>query len=430
MLKFYGRVEEGGIFIMSEKIWKYIEKNCINIFYIIITILSLIIRYSVIKIHNGDYTGCLEPWFNELLENGGFKALNRPIGNYNMPYLTILAFLTYLPIKSMISIKAVSIIFDYVCAIAVVKIARMIIKDESKKDFISVILYGIVLFLPTVVLNSAWWGQCDSIYVGFMLISILFLMKKEYLKSFIFLGISFSFKLQFIFILPLYILVYMSERKFPLYYFLIIPITNLVMCLPSIFFGKSIYDCFNIYINQAKDNDVYMSMNFSNIYNIIFKSDDNCAFSTTPNEVNILFIGFTIFIFIILAFLVIYKKTKFDNQKIIEFGLLSIMICTFLLPHMHERYLYAGDILGILYFLYNKDKLYVPLGILFISTFCYAKALFNTKTIPLPYGSVLFLVLIVLVFVDIIKKYFISKSEDIVEKKEPLLLDTTHENRF
>lgn len=405
---------------MYEKIWKFIEKNCISIFYIIITILALVVRLLVIKMPNGDYLNCLYPWFNELLENGGFKALNRSIGNYNMPYLTILAFLTYLPIKSMVSIKFVSIIFDYICAIAVVKIARIIIKDDSKRDFVSVLLYGIILFLPTVFLNSAWWAQCDSIYTAFMLISILFLMKKEYIKSFIFLGVSFAFKLQFIFILPLYILVYLSERKFPLYYFFIIPITDFILCLPNIIIGRPVFDCINIYINQINDYNKYLSLNFPNIYNIFFKSYGYNTYSTYSDVISKVFIIITIFIFAILAFLVIYKKIKFDNQKKIEFGLLSVMICTFLLPHMHERYLYVGDILSVLYYLYNKDKIYVPIGISFVSLYGYGKALFNVVIIPVQYVSIMYFLIIILVLNDIIRKYFSSKLKE----------NMTHENRF
>ena len=73
----------------------------------------------------------------------------------------------------------------------------------------------------------------------------------------------------------------------------------------------------------------------------------------------------------------IYKKIKFGKQQIIEFGLLSILIATFFLPHMHDRYLFFADIFSILYFIYNKDKLYVPIGIQSISLYCYICYLFE-----------------------------------------------------
>ena len=51
---------------MSKKIWEFIEKNKIWIFFIIITILAIGIRISVWENTFGDYEMFLEPWFNEL----------------------------------------------------------------------------------------------------------------------------------------------------------------------------------------------------------------------------------------------------------------------------------------------------------------------------------------------------------------------------
>ena len=408
---------------MTEKIWNFIEKNKFIIFFFIITAISIYTRIVLLDYASGDFYWFIQLWFNELMENGGLHALKLDIGNYPTPYLTILALLTYLPIKAIISVKAVSIIFDYVCALAAMKIVFIILKENKKKDFYALIVYGIILFLPTVILNSAYWGQADSIYVAFILLSIAALLEEKYLKAFIFLGLSFAFKLQFIFILPLYVLIYISKRKFPIYYFLIIPLVNIIMCLPAIAFGKPISSCINIYINQTTEYDAYLSLNFPGIYHLIFPTYDEYNYVMSPNE------GFarvgimaTIFVFVIISFMVIYKKIKFGKQQIIEFGLLSIMISTFLLPHMHDRYLYAGDILSILYLIYNKDKIYVPIGISLISVYGYTKFLFGESSGPIQYLSFIYLILIVLVAKDIYDKYF---SDTDTNKN---LLPTTNSN--
>ena len=46
------------------------------------------------------------------------------------------------------------------------------------------IFYGIVLMLPTVILNSSCWGQSDAIYAAFILFSIAFLLEEKYVKAF------------------------------------------------------------------------------------------------------------------------------------------------------------------------------------------------------------------------------------------------------
>lgn len=399
---------------MTEKIWNFIERKKLIIFFIVITAISIFARIAVIDFVSGDYASCLEPWFYQLKDNGGLSALKLDIGNYNLPYLTILALLTYLPVEPIVSIKMVSIICDYICALAVMKIVYISLKDNKNKDFLALLLYGVVLFLPTVLLNSACWGQADSIYVAFILLAISALLEEKYLKAFIYLGVSFAFKLQFIFILPLFILIYMSKRKFPLYYFLIIPAVNIIMCLPAIIAGKPIASCIDIYVSQTSQYSAYLSMNFPGVYNLIFPTN-SYNYVMAPNEyMSKMGVMCTIFVFAIMAFMVLYKKIKFDKQQIIEFGLWSVMIATFLLPHMHDRYLFAGDILSVLYCIYNKDKLYVPIGISLISMYGYTGFLFGKSPVPIQYLSFIYLILIVIVTKDIYNKYFVEKSEDVI----------------
>ncbi len=400
---------------MTEKIWDFIERKKFIIFFFIITVISIYARIVAIDFVSGDYQYYIETWFNELKENGGLLALKLDIGNYNLPYLTILALLTYLPVKPILSVKMVSIACDYVCAFAAMKIAYIILKENKNKDLFALLVYGIVLFLPTVLLNSSCWGQADSIYVAFILLSILALLEEKYLKAFIWLGVSFAFKLQFAFILPLYVLIYISQRKFPLRYFLIIPLVNILMCLPAIIFGKPIVSCIGIYINQASQYSGYLSMNFPGVYNLFFPTDSN-NFVVAPNEyMSKIGVISTLFVFAIMAFMVLHKKIKFDKRQIIEFGLWSVMIATFLLPHMHDRYLFVGDILSILYCIYNKDKIYVPIGISLVSMYGYTGFLFGKSPVPIQYLSFMYLILVFIVTKDIYDKYFAEKQ---IEKEK------------
>ena len=219
------------------------------------------------------------------------------------------------------------------------------------------------------------------------------------------------------FILPLFVLIYISKRKFPLYYFLIIPLVNIIMCLPAIICGKPVSACIDIYISQTSQYDAYLSMNFPGIYNLIFPTNEY-NYVMAPNEyMGRVGVIATLFVFAIMAFMVLYKKIKFNKQQIIEFGLLVVMIATFLLPHMHDRYLFAGDILSVLYCLYNKDKIYVPIGISLISMYGYTGFLFGQNPVPIQYLSFIYLVLIVIVAKDIYNKYFVGNDALVVPQK-------------
>ena len=393
----------------EKKLFDFIEKHKFIIFFIIITAISLFLRSIMLGYESGDYKDFLRSWFHQLEAGGGLFALKNQIGNYNAPYMTIMAFLTYIPIEPLISIKLVSVIFDYICAITVMEIIKVLLKDNKNKQLYMLLGYSLVIFLPTVFLNSACWGQADSIYTAFVLMSLLYLFKHKYTNAFILLGIAFSFKLQIVFILPLYILMYLSERKFSIWNFALIPIMDFVMCLPAIVFGKSIMDCINVYVGQTSYYSHYLTMNYPNVYSLFLKTD----FSNSPNSVLSInsFIGtigiiFTVFVFVIIAFMVLYKKVKFDNKAIIEFAIWSILIATFFLPHMHDRYIYMADLIGLLYLIYNKKKFYIPLAIEFVSLYTYMYYLFENPGISIQVVSILNFVLLTLYSKDMIKTYF------------------------
>lgn len=64
-----------------------------------------------------------------------------------------------------------------------------------------------------MILNLSVWGQCDSIYVTFVIWTIYFLYKEKYRKAFIFLGIAFAFKLQAVFIMPIVFYMYFTKKN-------------------------------------------------------------------------------------------------------------------------------------------------------------------------------------------------------------------------
>lgn len=369
---------------------KWIIKNKLILIFILITGISTIIRINGIEFQSIDMIKCLYKWFEELKVNGGLNALALNIGDYNMPYMTIMALLTYLPISPLASIKAVSIIFDFLLAISCVSLLKELLKDKYNEK-LGLLVYSIIILLPTVILNSSYWGQCDSIYATFIIISLIYLIREKYLTSFILLGISFAFKLQFIFILPLYVLYFLAKRKLPIHYFLIIPIVNLVMCLPSIAFGKNVIDCMKIYFNQTGEYNNKISLNFPGIYNLVYDTEEFSNEIPLPNEylskIMIFILGL---IFVSLALYVIIRKVKFDNNLIIEVALWSVMVSTFLLPYMHDRYMFMADILSVIYCILNgRKKIYVPICVSLCSLYTYIAFLNRVSIIDIRFISII-----------------------------------------
>ena len=164
----------------KDLIWNFIDNHIDLLYFILASLLALTVRILLIKYNSGDYDLFLKPWFDTLKNYRGLPGLAYDIGNYTPIYMTILAILTYIPIDSLITIKVVSIIFDFIGALTIKKIVLELLSDNKHKNKIALLIYSVCLFLPTIILNSSYWAQSDQIYTTFVLISLLFLIKKKY----------------------------------------------------------------------------------------------------------------------------------------------------------------------------------------------------------------------------------------------------------
>lgn len=336
------------------------KKNIKIIFLAIVVLLAIVARVLMIKYVSGDYVSFLEKWFEQIKEQGGFTALKNNIGDYNVPYLTILAILTYLPIPSLISIKLVSIIFDFVCAFFAGLLVYDILGKNENAKFTSIITFAVMLFLPTILMNSSLWAQCDTIYVSFILISLYLIRKNKVVLSFVSLGFAFAFKLQFIFIMPLYVLLYLKDKNISLLHFLIIPIVNFILCMPAIIQGRGIIDCMTIYFRQTETYHM-LTLNYTNLYNIFGK------FFDYQSGVCIIF---TIIVLGIVSIYLLYKNVDIKNN-IIPIALLYSILIVFFLPKMHDRYAFLAEILAVIYVMIYKKSYYFPITLLTCAVYGY-----------------------------------------------------------
>ncbi len=364
--------------LTEKNVLNFIRKHIDVIMVIVVTILAILLRKCCINFISNDYSNYLKVWFNDIKNIGNVTALKNQIGNYNETYMWIMYFLTLLPLKSLASIKLTSMLFDFIGALVASLLVYNMLKNSKNRVLYSIITYFLIILSPNVIFNSAVWGQCDFIYATFAILALLFLVKEKYLLSFIMLGISFAFKQQVIFLLPVFIIVYISRNKFPLYYFLIPILVNLIFCIPSMIIGKSLWQCISIYINQQRQYGEFLTLNFPNIYNIIGNSNE---LGLVANIGGIDFakfgIIFTLIIFALLFWIIFRKKIYLSNDLIIEMSIWSVVICTCFLPHMHDRYMFLADIISIIYFMVYRKNIYIPLIINFVSFSTYIRYLFR-----------------------------------------------------
>lgn len=324
------------------------KKKLVFVFITIITFIALYARFKMYNFVSWDYENCIEEWIKEIIRLGGIKSLKYSIGNYNIIYMTILSIISYIPIKHIYVVKTFSVIFDILNAIFGSLIVGQIIKDKKNKYLYQCITYTLILYLPTMLMNSALWGQCDSIYTALTIISIYYLIKEKNIKAFVFAGLAFSFKLQFVFILPLYILLYFKKKNFSIVNFFIIPLINIITWLPAIIMGRSMRDCLSIYVGQTGAQNQVLTNNFPNIYKFI-----NLFFGNNQGTVSILL---TIVIIGTVLLYALYGNKELNNNEIINYGLIFVIIMTQFLPFMHERYAFTAEILLCIFVIINNGK--------------------------------------------------------------------------
>ena len=117
---------------------------------------ALLVRLHMFDQVSADYASFLERWVDTFRE-GGFGMIREEIGDYNLPYLYILALIAKSPISDLYLIKLVSVAFDFALALMMMETVHRFIDERA-----SLPVFLVVLALPTVWWNSAYWAQWES----------------------------------------------------------------------------------------------------------------------------------------------------------------------------------------------------------------------------------------------------------------------------
>lgn len=348
------------------------------------TVFGCSIRYALRNVVAGDYKMFFEPWVATLREaGGGFQGLSAEFEyvDYTTPYLLILSFISICPFfNTLILMKMVSVFFDFVAAIAV----GFIVYEMTDKKQSGYMAYAVMLFVPTIVANGAMWAQCDIIFTSFVMLSLLFMLKDKPRVSLIFYGIAFAFKLQTLFIAPLYVLLWV-KKKMKIQHFLWLPIMYFIGIIPSWIAGKNLWELLTVYLFQANgEMDIYkLSHKFPNVYQIIGTDSFLREYADAG-------IYFTLAVLMVLMYYIAQKNFTFTKDLIIRMGMFFVMVVVFFLPHMHERYGILADVLSVIVAFSNPRKFYVPLIAIGCSFAGYTMYLAQQTVIPLSVYAILY----------------------------------------
>lgn len=350
---------------------------------LVFTVIAFGVRWMCMNHETLDYQNFLTIWASYFKQNGGFSALSDSVGNYNVPYLYFLAAFSYIGVRDLYLIKLVSILFDVLLAWGAMRLVGVVCSGRFKRAF----TYYAVLLLPTVVLNGAYWGQCDSIYIAFAVISLWCALSDRPKTAVCMIALSFSFKLQAVFLMPMF-LVFIFTGRIKWRHLLVFPITYLIIVMPAVIAGRPFMDTLMLYVNQGSTVGSLLNYNSPSFFAMLKNADVDLW---SKLGVVIAF-AFTLGV---IAFLYSRRHSLTDRALIAAAVIFAIGI-PFLLPHMHDRYFFGADVLTLVFAVISPAYFLVPICTQFASLLGYHAYLRGKYLFPMSYGSVALIISLVL----------------------------------
>ena len=332
-----------------------------------------------------DYQYFLTRWVDYFRANGGFRALKDSVGNYNVPYLYFLAAFSYTDYSDLYLIKYLSIAFDILLAWSVMKLVGLFRKEREAR----LLAFCGTLLLPTVMLNGAYWGQCDSIYVALALLSIWCALSDRPRLSLAMIALSFAFKLQAVFFMPVFFVLFVSGR-IRWRDMWIVPGTYLLSVLPAVAMGRPLLSTLTLYLDQADTVGSGLNYNSPSVY---------AFYRGYGSEARLAKLGILaafLFCALLLAILTLRRRGRDDRMLLLAFTLTAVCV-PLLLPHMHERYFYGADVLAFVSAFLGAELLPVPFLCSFASLLGYHAYLRMRYLFPMSRGTVALLIAAVLI---------------------------------
>lgn len=342
--------------------------------------LALFLRVLCLDHMTYDYQDFLSGWAAFFRENGGFSAVALPKGNYNVPYLYFLAAISYLPVPDLYLIKLFSLLFDVLLAWSGLRLVRAFAVPGSRKPLMA---FSLLLLLPTVILNGAYWGQCDVIYGALILHALASVFEKRPAASVVQLALAFSFKLQTVFILPLWC-AFWFLRRVRFRDLLLFPAVSVLTALPAVFLGKPVGDILRIYLGQMNDYSAYLTLNAPSVYALIpYGAEVNVSLFSKVGIV-------CAFLLVAALLLVLFLRRKdVTNQALLTAAIILTVGVPLLLPHMHDRYFFLADVLTLCWAVLSTRRVFLAAAVQVASLGAYHAYLVLRYAFPMSWGALL-----------------------------------------
>ncbi|MBP3657144.1 MAG: DUF2029 domain-containing protein [Clostridia bacterium] len=380
---------------------------------------SMLARTAMLDFRSADYVSFLSLW-TDMFREGGFSLLAENVGDYNLLYQYILLIITKAPLHELYMIKWVSVIFDYVLAVAMMLAAGHYAGEKAKTP-----AFLLVCVMPTVLLDGACWGQCDAVYVSLIILSLYFLETERPMRSAVLLAFSFAFKLQTIFFFPV-VLLGLIHRRYKLRHALAFFAAYLLTMVPALLAGRSLADALSVYAAQSMgqyyDRLTYNAPNLYLFFPMLEFSvsreftwmryipgiDGKATNAYLTADLMptlqhaVLYACVVLTLIVVVYWLIHYREITPDMT--LELALLFAVYLPFVMPKIHERYFFLADMLSVLYAVRRKDRRFMPLLVVGASLMCCVPYLTRQHPIDKRWLALMMLAALVTISRDLLER--------------------------
>jgi len=380
---------------------KNFSNDLVAIAFAVVGVLALlVVRAALFYNEWGDFSYFYGPWIIELRSKTFVEGLRSNVGNYNPMHMYIFNLIARTNINDLYIVKSVSVLFDFVIAFFSMKIVSLKTDSLNKQ----ILAFLLAFAIPTVVLNSSMWGQCDSMYAAFAIGSLYFGLSGRSKSTYVFMALALSFKLQAVFVLPM-LLVFVFMKKIRIHDCYLFFLVYFATLLPALLAGKPIGALLSVYLYQY---DAFNSLNM-NIVNVWqFVGHVEYVYFRTAG----LYIA-GLAVLGLIYFTYVNRARLTSNLDYIRLAYLFAILMPFLLPKMHDRYYIIADVLSVTVFLFDKRRWYVPIVSIFCSYLGYAYFLMSgVHLIDFRYAAIALMFVILVILRDYVKSLYLSTDSD------------------
>lgn len=390
------------------KLRDWLSQNVILLGYAAVFLLGAFIRWSYLPHLAADLEFMNSSWF-EAIKEGGMGAVLDPALQYTYSplhlYMWTVAAKLFGGFDTHVVLKLLSLAFEALTVGAGWLLVRAVLPQE-RKAMGSLVGFAMLWLSPMMIWNVAAWGQTDVCFAVFGVLAVLLLIRDKPEWALCCLGVALAWKLQAIFLLPLFVMAWFcGNKRFSLLWFLAVPGILLLSGVPMMLVGESPMFAVNIYLGQT---DLYTEITYNcpNLYALMGKAiGGNKAilgmFSRTGMVLCIGALGMMLVWLTArrakLAPLATFaSQAKFAPQATVLLGAWCVFCCVFFLPRMHERYAIVGELLLICWAVsLNKPRGYAYVLIELLPTLsAYAKYMYREPFFSLQIGGFINLTLL------------------------------------